>query len=400
VKTNGPYATEDAAPSLEEDDRLYALLVQSVVDYAIFVLDPHGYILTWNRGAERLKGYTRDQIVGSHFSVFYLEQDRSDGHPEYELAIAAQRGRFEEEGWRVRRDGTHFWANVVITALRRDGELVGYAKVTRDLSERKRAEEERERLVESERAARHEAEAANRAKGEFLATVSHELRTPLNAIAGYVQLLEMGIHGALAPRQEEALGRIRRNHEHLLVLINDLLQFTRIQAGHLEVRREAVPVARVLAEIEAMVVPPGTGHGPTFRCEPCEPGLEVVGDRERIEQVLLNLVSNAIKFTGAGGRTQVTAVRSGQSVHFRVRDTGPGIAPDKLEAIFEPFIQVRDLATGDSSRQGVGLGLAISRDLARAMGGELTVESTQGTGSVFTLTLPAGEAKALSASSA
>jgi PAS domain S-box-containing protein len=389
---NGPNTTLSTVAPVDESEELYTLLVQSVVDYAIFVLDPQGYIRTWNRGAERLKGYTRDEIVGRHFSVFYLDHDRFSGHPEFELAIAAERGRFEEEGWRIRKDGTHFWANVVITALRRDGELVGYAKVTRDLTERKRAEEERERLVESERAAREEAEAASQAKSEFLATMSHELRTPLNAIAGYVQLLEMGIHGELAPRQEETLGRIRRNHEHLLVLINDLLQFTRIQTGSLEVRQEAVPVARLMEELEAMVVPSGGGHGPTFRCEPCEPDLHVVGDRERIEQVLLNLVSNAIKFTGGGGRVQVSAARGGEKVHFHVSDTGPGIPADKLEAIFDPFVQIRDVGTGDSSRQGVGLGLAISRDLADAMGGELTVESAPGRGSVFTLTLPAADA--------
>jgi PAS domain S-box-containing protein len=372
---------------VDEDEEIYHLLVHSVVDYAIFLLDSRGYIRTWNRGAERLKGYSREDIVGEHLSVFYAEEDRSDGFPEHELYVATREGRFEDEGWRIRKDGSRFWANVVITALFREGELVGFAKVTRDLTERKRAEDERERLLERERAARTQAEAANRAKSEFLAAMSHELRTPLNAIAGYLQLLEMGIAGELSPEQTEMLGRVRRNEEHLLALIDDLLQFTSIRAGQLRVSAAEVSVPEVLENLETLVPPDASGRF-RYRCEACDPDLRAVGDRERIEQILLNLVSNAVKFGRPGTEVAVTAEPVGGAVHLRVRDAGPGIPDERLEEIFQPFVQARDAPSADFSRQGVGLGLAISRELAAAMGGTLTAESTPGAGSVFTLTLP------------
>jgi PAS domain S-box-containing protein len=380
-----------AAHPIAESEHVYQLLVQSVLDYAIFVLDPEGHIRTWNPGAQRLKGYSRAEIVGQHFSIFYTDSDRNARLPEHELEVAAAEGRFEDEGWRVRRDGTSFWANVILTALRVDGELVGYAKVTRDLTERKFAETQRERLLEQERNAREAAEGANRAKADFLAAMSHELRTPLNAIAGYLQLLEMGIHGELAGSQADALRRIRRNQQYLLVLIEDLLQFTRVQSGHLEVRRDDVPVSEVVAGIEALVGPSAAARALRFECGGCGPELRVSGDRERIEQVLLNLISNALKFTAPPGEVVVSAHAAGDRVRFQVRDEGPGVAGDKLEKIFEPFVQVRELATPDSSRQGLGLGLAISRELARAMGGDLEVESVAGSGATFTLTLPAAE---------
>jgi PAS domain S-box-containing protein len=373
----------------EEDDQIYQLLVQSVVDYAIFVLDAGGHVRTWNPGAERLKGYTRDEIVGRHFSTFYTDEDRASGFPDHELVVAAAEGRFEDEGWRVRRDGSTFWANVVITALRREGQLIGYAKVTRDLTERKQAEEQRERLLQQERASRQEAEEANRAKSEFLATVSHELRTPMNAVFGYLQLLEMEVHGKLNQRQAEALARIRNSQQHLLALIDELLDFTRIQMKKLDVRGEELALAEVIEAVRGRLPP---AEGVEIRFGEGESDLRVRGARKRVEEILLNLIGNALKFTPAGGRIEVSAAGREGEVEIEVCDTGSGIPPEKLEKIFEPFVQVRDAAKGDSSRQGLGLGLATSRELARAMDGELTAESVAGKGSVFRLRLPAAEA--------
>jgi PAS domain S-box-containing protein len=363
-----------------------------VVDYAIFLLDPQGHIRTWNQGAERLKGYSKDEIIGEHFSVFYTEEECSDGFPAYELLIASRQGRFEDEGWRIRKDGSRFWANVVLTALWKDGELVGFAKVTRDLTERKRAEEERQQLLESERAAREEAEIAGQAKMVFLSTMSHELRTPLNAIAGYTQLLAMEVHGPVTGKQEEVLQRIRHNQQHLLRLINDMLHFAKIQTGTLEVASEAFSIAEVLQELEASTLRQVEQHGLTYMADPGGSRLRVVGDPGRLEQILINLVSNAVKFTEPGGWIRLWAEPVDDRLRLCVADTGRGIPPEKLEAIFDPFVQVRDSQIGDSSRQGVGLGLAISRELARAMGGELTVESTVGRGSTFTLSLPLAHA--------
>jgi len=376
--------TEARSPA-GEGSEIYQLLIQSVVDYAIFVLDAEGYVRTWNPGARRLKGYSRDEIVGKHFSTFYTEEDRASGFPEHELVTAAAEGRFEDEGWRVRRDGSTFWANVVITALRREGELIGYAKVTRDLTERKRAEEQKERLLDQERAARKEAEEANRVKTEFLATVSHELRTPMNAVFGYLQLLEMEVHGKLNPRQAEALARIRFSQQHLLTLIDDLLDYTRIQAKKPDARDD-VALAGVIEAVKRRLPP---AEGVEIRFGEGEGDLRVRGERKGIEQILLNLIGNALKFTPAGGCIEVSAARREGEVEVEVCDTGSGIPPEKLEKIFEPFVQVRDAAKGDSSRQGLGLGLAISRELARAMEGELTAESVAGKGSVFRLRLPA-----------
>jgi PAS domain S-box-containing protein len=244
-----------------------------------------------------------------------------------------------------------------------------------------------ERTQEAERA-RQAADEANAAKSAFLATMSHELRTPLNAIAGYTQLLEMGIHGPVTEAQQEALEKIRRNQAHLLGLINDVLNFARIEAGQVKYEVADVPLDGTLSAVEALVEPQLTAKGLRYRYRGGDPSVTVRADRERMEQVVLNLLSNAVKFTGAGGEVELSWERDGAFARIQVRDTGRGIPPDKLEVIFEPFVQVDPTLT--RSAEGTGLGLAISRDLARAMKGDITARSTPGEGSVFTLTLPLG----------
>jgi PAS domain S-box-containing protein len=741
--------TKQTPSQLRKDASLFHLMVDTVQDYAIFALDPDGHIASWNRGARQIKGYEPEEAIGRHFSLFFPEEERRTGRPERLLHLAAQHGRVEDEGWRVRRDGTRFWASSVITALV-DGEggLVGYAKVTRDLTERVQAEqalrlrerqlcdtqalaglgswewdaaadrvtwtdqlyriyglepqsfdatlagylarvhpedrarvrgeverayrdgghfefeerivrpdgevrvlrsrgrgvrdasgatthlmgaclditeprraeaqaielarehaarqaaeamtaglrflvrasevltssldyaatlrnvaalavpvvadwcavdlvqedgslrrvavahpdparvelalrfldrypprrdaptgawrvidtgepechpeitdemleagvpdaeqramlrelgvrsavtvplaghdralgtltlvqaesgrrigehdvqlalelgrhaasaienarlhlelEERNRQLEEQSVelelqaeelqaqAMHqeellarleaanaelqqrtaEAEQANRAKSEFLATMSHELRTPLNAIQGHVQLVEMGLHGPVTTAQQEALERIKRNQNALLALINDVLNFAKLEAGRLEIDVVDVPVGETLTDLETVVGPQLDAKGLRYDCQPGPPGLSARGDRERIEQVLLNLLTNAIKFTDPGGTVSVSAEASGDEVRLHVRDTGRGIPADRLAAVFDPFVQVGRDREGAEAR-GVGLGLAISRELAEAMGGSLEAESEVGKGSTFTLTLPASTA--------
>ena len=365
-------------------EELYRILVESVRDYAIFALDPAGYIITWNSGAQRIKGYVAPEIIGKHFSIFYTDEDLADGKPARELRIATTTGQYEEEGWRLRKDGTRFWANVLITALFDSGRLIGFAKVTRDLTERRLAEQ---RAIEDARRVA-EMEAANRTKTEFLAMMSHELRTPLNAIAGYVDLLALGVRGPVSEQQMGDLERIRRSQQHLLAIVNDLLNFSRVEAGRVTYQIESVEIGSAVDAVATMVGPQASTKGLEMLVLECRSAPRVLADAAKLQQILLNLLSNAVKFTPSGGSLRVSCASDAEKVRIVVSDTGPGIPTNMHDAVFEPFVQLgRSLS---SSHEGAGLGLAISRDLARAMGGDLTLESQEGHGSTFTVSLPRG----------
>ena len=403
-------------PSISTVD-LYRMLVESVGDYAIFALDAEGHIVSWNPGAQRFKGYEAAEIIGQHFSVFYPRSDVDAGKPATELEVAARDGRLEDEGWRIRKDGTRFWANVVITALRTpDGTLVGFAKITRDLTDRRAAALQAlddARRISAEEALRHaaevrskelsalldrvsdqtaeleqrrrEAELANRTKTEFLAAMSHELRTPLNAIAGFVELLLLGVRGPLTEEQIADLARVRRSQQHLLSLVNDILNFSKLEAGHVTFDIEPVRLSTVLENVAGMITPQAITKNLQFTATPCSPSIFALADAAKVEQVLLNLLSNAIKFTPAGGSVSLSCVTDATRVLVLVQDTGVGIPRDRQTDIFEPFVQLdRSLV---NTRDGVGLGLAISRDLSRGMDGDLTVLSDVNQGSTFTLSL-------------
>ena len=240
-------------------------------------------------------------------------------------------------------------------------------------------------LVESERAARRQAEEANSAKSQFLATMSHELRTPLNAISGYTQLLSLGLRGPITPEQQEDLDRIDRSQRHLLSLINDILNFAKIEAGHIAVENSPIDVSRVLESLKAFVEPQLREKSLNFSVLNTCPGVVARGDEDKVRQILINLLSNAIKFTPENGHITVDCAANDGTMDIDVRDDGAGIPKDKLDAIFEPFVQVgRDFS---SPQGGTGLGLSISRDLARRMGGDLEVKSELGKGSTFRLSL-------------
>jgi PAS domain S-box-containing protein len=381
-----PIAQTRLATTIDQGGRIYQLMVEAVRDYAIFMLDRNGYVASWNTGAERIKGYSASEIIGQHFSVFYPQEAVASGHPQRELEIAEAEGRFEEEGWRIKKDGGQFWANVVITAVRDEtGALIGFAKVTRDLTERRNAElkakEDARRVTVSE--------TANVAKSTFLTAMSHELRTPLNAIGGYTELLTLGLGGPTTPEQLDYLERIRRSQQHLLGIISDLLNFSRIEAGTLTYEIQQLSLKQAIEGIVPLIEPQAEAKAIVLKTSTTDHDCLVLGDRAKVDQILLNLLSNAIKFTESTGTVTVECKESENMASIEVVDSGVGIPPDKLEAIFEPFVQLgRSLS---SAHEGTGLGLAISRELARAMRGNLTVSSKLDVGSTFTLTLPRAE---------
>jgi signal transduction histidine kinase len=307
---------------------------------------------------------------------------------------------------RVYRTGEPFFANEQLIRLHHDGvteeryfnvgyqplrnatgEVYAIASVAYDVTEQMRARRELEIAKQAAEDARVEAVTANQAKSAFLTMMSHELRTPLNAVAGYSDLLLMGVRGPLADGQREDLERIKRSGQYLLGLINDVLNFAKLDAGHVEFRFEDVRVGPVLERLEELIRPQVDAKGLRYDHGICAPMHYVRADPEKMRQILLNLLANAVKFTEPGGEVSLICRAADEVVHITVRDTGRGIAADQLDRVFDPFVQV-DRHLTPMSQQGVGLGLAISRDLAIGMGGTLEAQSEIGKGSAFTLTLP------------
>ncbi|HEV7485089.1 MAG TPA: PAS domain S-box protein [Thermoanaerobaculia bacterium] len=392
-------ARRHAEEELRQSTEIFQLLVSSVRDYAIFMLDPTGHIATWNKGAERIKGYKPEEIIGSHFSRFYGEEDRANRKPERELEIARAEGSVEDEGWRIRKDGTRFWANVVITAVfDAHGELRGFAKVTRDISDRKEAEETRRALLEQREARliaeeeRRRAEdsyrvsqEANRAKDDFLMTLSHELRTPMTAILGWSRMLPT--MSPDDPMFHEAIISIAGGAQLQARLIDDILDVSRIVSGKLRLAPETIEVARVIMNAAEAVNATAEAKQITITMSlPPTLGM-IVADPTRIQQVIWNLLNNAVKFTRRGGKVEVSARRTASQVLVSVTDSGEGIDPQFLPHIFEPFRQAESPQT--RVHGGLGLGLSIVRYIAEAHGGTVSAESEgRGKGSTFTVTLP------------
>jgi PAS domain S-box-containing protein len=417
----GPASIPDTSP----EAWLAAIVASS--DDAIVSKTLDSIIQSWNAGATRIFQYEAHEIVGRSIRILIPPELQ---HEEDEILARLARGERVEhfETVRVRRDGIRLDVSISVSPIRdKFGRIVGAAKIARDITEQKRlleaerllAEQLQETAAELEQqveeaqalqeeleeandelsrllagaedlqrateAARTQAEEANAAKGQFLATMSHELRTPLNAIAGYIDLLEMEIRGPVTPEQRQDLMRIKRSQQTLLRLIDDVLSFAKLEAGRLEYRYEAVNLDEFLRTLEAFIAPRLHEKGLTYSLDDGQADVVVELDRAKVEQILLNLLSNAVKFTDAGA-IRLRGFVDGDFVHIDVSDTGRGIPPEQIETIFEPFVQGERAFTRRT--EGTGLGLSISRQLARAMGGDVSVESKLREGSTFTLDLP------------
>jgi len=366
--------------ALEQERARYFGVLEAMAD-AHVVLDHEFRVLSANRAMVRNVGIPRDQMIGRTLWELFpgLLGTRSEA-----VLRRVMTDRVEEHVTERYRDSRlDIIADVDVYPTQEHGAAIFW----RDVGERVRVDEARERALAEAQAARAAAESASRAKADFLAVMSHELRTPLNAISGYVELLAHEVHGPITPKQRTALERIQRNQEQLLDLINAVLSFARIDSGAVRYDVDALSIADELAACAAMLRPEARRQGLTFSCIPCSADLRVRADPEKLRQILRNLLGNAMKFTERGGEVRVECVEDDSDVvRVRVRDTGRGIAPERLESVFQPFVQV------DSGRtrvhHGVGLGLAISRALARGMGGDVTASSELGKGSIFELTLP------------
>ncbi|MGH9514049.1 MAG: CHASE3 domain-containing protein [Terriglobales bacterium] len=508
-----------AEERLGASEERFRLLVDRATDYAIFTLDPFGNVASWNQGAERIKGYKAEEILGRHFSCFYCLDDVKSGKPERELQIATDDGRYQEDGWRIRKDGSRFYANVLITALTdNSGKLRGFSKISRDITREKQAKElledseERHRklfdnnphptwvfdretlrflavnaaavrkygytsdeflamtikdirppedvpgLIDSVERTRddketigvwrhrlkdktvidveitsyalnfegrdaevvvavdvsqrkrdeaekrkfmdslansnaelelrnREVERATRMKSKFLASMSHELRTPLNAIVGFSDLLGEGVPGDLNDKQKRFVSHIRQGSAHLLQLINDILDLSKIEAGQLELRCEDFAVKEALPEVLSTIRPLAMAKNIQIE-DKAKLDLLVYADRLRFKQVLYNLLSNAVKFTPEGGRIDIDCVEDQSNVCISVTDTGIGIRAEDQVLVFEEFRQLQ--SNKDRPSEGTGLGLAITKRLVEQQGGKISLQSETGKGSRFSFTLPLG----------
>ena len=334
-------------------------------------------------------GGRRAHALGAKGREFWTDVWGAIG-PQIEQVMTTGEATWHEDQYLpIERNGQleDVWWTYSYNPVRDNGVVAGVLVVCQETTARVTMLAEREGLLAAERAAHAEADAANRAKSEFLAVMSHELRTPLNAIGGHAQLIELGVHGPVTPDQLTALERIQRSQRHLLGLINGVLNFAKIDAGAVVYTIADVHMDETLSTCEALTAPQARTKQLDLRYVRCDARLTARADLEKVQQIVLNLLSNAIKFTDAGGRVTLDcAVASDDAIAVRVRDTGHGIPAEQLDRVFQPFVQIDTKLTRAS--EGTGLGLAISRELARGMGGDLVAESELGVGSTFTLTLP------------
>jgi PAS domain S-box-containing protein len=379
-----------AERALQESEERFRLLVEGTRDYAIFMLDPQGRVVSWNSGAEHIKGYSADEIMGKDFSCFYSAEAREAGVPRQLLNRAAMEGRVENEGWRVRKDGSQFWADAVITALRdNSGRLRGFSKVTRDMTER-------HQLDQTKLAAEVLAELGRR-KDEFLAMLSHELRNPLAAIHNGMELLRP--LQSDDPLHQGAWGIVERQLHKLTKLVDELLDVSRVTSGTIQLQREHIDLRVIVEHALETARPQIVERRHELSVSLPSEVIWVLADAIRVEQVLVNLLTNAAKYTDAGGRIWLNLTGEDGTAVLRVRDNGAGIEPELLNNIFDLFAQsARSL---DRSQGGLGVGLTVARRIVELHGGSIEAASAGlGQGSEFSVHLPTSSPPSSAAESA
>lgn len=379
IQEASAYYVKLQSQALQKSEERFRLLVAGVRDYAIFMLDPEGYIVSWNQGAELIKGYTADEIIGKHFSAFYTEDDIRRGKPARNLEKATRDGRLEEEGLRLRKDGSTFFASVLITALKDEkGKLRGFAKVTRDITERRAMETELRKHAEA-------LDDLNRRKDEFLAMLAHELRNPLASIVTSAEIL--CLHHINDPEIKQAQSIIDRQGKHLARLVDDLLDVARVTQGKIELRKGPIELNKLVDQVADTLRPFIEERQQKFAISLWQTEIWVEADSTRLSQVLSNLIHNSAKFTGNGGHIDLRVCAERDEAIVQIRDTGSGIDSELLPRVFDIFIQGGPTYEGGIS--GLGVGLTLVKSLVEMHGGTVSAKSEgPGTGSEFVVRLP------------
>ncbi len=367
----------------------YRILIESVQDYAIFLLDPKGNVASWNKGAERFKGYKAKEIIGRHFSIFYPKVDKEAGKPERVLAESLKHGRIEDEGWRIRKDGTRFWANVIITALKdENGKHVGFAKVTRDLTERKLFEDELSLTNIRLREQQGELEKLNTSKDEFISLASHQLRTPATGVKQFLGLLLQGYAGALTEQQRDFVQKAYDSNDRQIDMINDLLRVAQVDAGKVVLEKSQTDIYEMVEDIIDELIDSFKARKQQVSLVSSRKSMPVIVDSMRFRMVLENLIDNASKYTPEKGTITITLSNAHNFARISIADNGVGIKKSDIAKLFTKFGRIPNSLS--DSVGGSGLGLYWANKVTELHGGKIKVTSAIGKGSDFAIIIPKG----------
>ncbi len=372
---------------------MYKLLVENVQDYAIFFMDRDGYIQTWNKGAQNTKGYTSKDIIGQHFSIFYSPEDIKDQKPQKELEIAKKIGRVEDEDWRIRKDGSRFWANVIITALYdNSGKLQGFAKVTRNLTERKEHEDSLRKANILLQEQQNTLQKLNESKDEFISLASHQLRTPASTIKQLLGLLLEGFEGTLPINISEIIQKAYEINDRQIMIVNSMLRVAQIDSGKVVLNKQWLDLNEILRGVEKQYRGVINDRGQTVDLSLQKAPLTIIADEHYLRMAIENIIDNASKYTNSGGKIQLKSKTTNDYAHIIIKDSGVGINKQDIPVLFEKFQRIPN----DLSHKvaGSGLGLYWAEKVISFHGGKIKVESELGKGTSFHVYLPKERADA------